>query len=89
MDLVKVAGAMGAGTAAPSAYPQTLEGLTAADVRHWLTQARHFGLTDDTSQRGILMLQQLLAALNPQRYIAITKLSQPVQSGDMDTLSVV
>ena len=66
VDLVKVAGAMGAGAAAPSAFPQTLEGLTAADVRHWLTQAQHFGLTDDTSQRGILMLQQLLASLTPK-----------------------
>ncbi len=66
VDLVKVAGAMGAGAAAPSALPQTLEGLTATDVQHWLTQAQHFGLTDATSQRGILMLQQLLTALVPK-----------------------
>ena len=66
VDLVKVAGAMGAGAAAPSAFPQTLEGLTAADVQHWLTQARHFGLTDATSQGGILMLQRLLASLTPK-----------------------
>ena len=66
VDLVKVAGAMSAGTAAPSAYPQILAGLTAADVQHWLTQARHFGLTDATSQGGILMLQRLLASLTPK-----------------------
>ena len=66
VDLVKVAGKMGAAAAAPSAHPQTLEILTAADVRHWLTQAQHFGLTDDTSQRGLLILQQLLAALTPK-----------------------
>ena len=66
VDLVKVAGAMGAGAAAPSALPQTLEGLTAADVQHWLTQAQHLDLTDATSQRGILMLQQLLTALVPK-----------------------
>ena len=66
VDLVKVAGAMGAGAAAPSAFPQILEILTAADVELWLTQAQHTNLTDATSQRGILMLQQLLAALIPK-----------------------
>ena len=66
VDLVKVAGEMGAGIAAPAAHPQTLEILTAADVRQWLTQAQHLDLTDATSQRGILMLQQLLAALIPK-----------------------
>ena len=66
VDLVKVAGEMGAGAAAPSAHPQTLEILTAADVRHWLTQAHHANLTDGTSQRGILMLEQLLAVLIPK-----------------------
>ncbi len=66
VDLVKVAGEMGAGAAAPSAHPQTLEILTAADVQQWLIQAQHLDLTDATSQRGILMLQQLLAALIPK-----------------------
>ena len=66
VDLVKVAGAMGAGAAAPTAHPQTQEILTAADVQHWLRQAQHANLTDATSQRGILMLQQLLTALIPK-----------------------
>ena len=66
VDLVKVAGEMGAGAAAPSAHPQILERLTTADVRQWLTQAQHANLTDTTSQRGILMLEQLLAALIPK-----------------------
>ena len=66
IDLVKVAGEMGAGAAAPSAHLQTLEILTAADVRQWLTQAHSAHLTDVTSQRGILRLQQLLAALIPK-----------------------
>ena len=66
VDLVKVAGEMGAGAAAPSAFPQTLQTLTAADVRHWLTQAQDANLTDATSQRGILTLQQLLVALIPK-----------------------
>ncbi len=66
VDLVKVAGEMGAGAAAPASHPQTLEILTAADVQQWLSQAQHLDLTDATSQRGILMLQQLLAALIPK-----------------------
>ena len=66
VDLVKVAGEMGAGAAAPAAHSQTLEILTAADVQQWLRQAQQAGLTDATSQRGILMIQQLLAALIPK-----------------------
>ena len=66
VDLVKVASEMGAGAAAPSAHSQTLEMLSAADVKQWLIQAQHANLADATSQRGILMLQQLLAALVPK-----------------------
>ena len=66
VDLVKVAGEIGGGAAAPSAHPQSLEILTATDVRQWLTQAQDLDLTDATSQRGILMLQHLLAALIPK-----------------------
>ena len=77
VDLVKVAGAMGAGAAAPSTHPQMLEILTAADVRHWLTQAQQFGLTDITSQRGILVLQQLLAALIPKETSLLANYPNP------------
>ena len=66
VDLVKVAGEMGTAAAAPAAHPQTLEILTAADVRHWLIQAQQVNLTDVTSQRGILILEKLLAALIPK-----------------------
>ena len=77
IDLVKVAGEMGAGAAAPSAHPQTLEILTTADVRHWLTQARNLGLWDATSQRGILMLEQLLAALIPKETLLLPNYPNP------------
>ena len=66
VDLVKVAGELGVGAAAPSAHPQTLEMLTAVDVRRWLTQAQQVNFTDAASQRGILILEQLLAALVPK-----------------------
>ena len=88
VDLVKVAGEMGAGAAAPSAHPQALEVLTVTDVRQWLTQAQHANLTDITTQRGILLLEQLLAALVPKKNITIAELPQSLQSRDVDSLSL-
>lgn len=67
IDLVKVAGAIGAGAAAPSSLdPQVLAVFTAVDVQRWVTQAQQLTLTDATSQRGLLFLEQLLAALTPK-----------------------
>ena len=88
VDLVKVAGEMGAGAAAPAAHPQTLQILTAADVGQWLTQAQHANLTDAISQRGILRLEQLLAALIPKETSLLPKLSESIQPRDLDPLSV-
>ena len=77
VDLVKVAGEMGAGAAAPSALPQTLEILTVADVQQWLTQAQHANLTDAISQRGILLLEQLLLALIPKETSLLSNYPNP------------
>ena len=66
VDLVHVAGAFGDDAAAPPVHPQVLEMLTSADVRRWLSQAQQLDLTDITSQRGILFLEQLLAVLTPK-----------------------
>ena len=66
-DLVAVAAALGEVAAAPAAIRQqaTAE-LTAVDVQHWITQARHAKLTDPHAQAGIRFLQYLLAALIPK-----------------------
>ena len=40
--------------------------FTAADVKLWLTHAQGLDLTDATTLRGILFLEQLLAALIPK-----------------------
>ena len=77
LDLVKVAGALGNAAAAPSLYPQALEMFTAADVHQWLTQAQHLKLTDATSQRGILFLEQLLAALIPKETALLPNYPNP------------
>ena len=70
-DLVLVAAAIATSEAAVAAAPavianQAAKQLTPADVQQWLIQAQHARLTDATSQRGILFLQYLLAALTPQ-----------------------
>ena len=77
IDLVKVAGALGAGAAAPSLHPQALAMFTAADVQQWLSQAQGLNLTDATSQRGILFLEHLLAALTPKETALLANYPNP------------
>ena len=76
-DLVTVAGAFGAEAAAPSAHPQALAMLTYADVEGWLTQAQGLHLTDATSQRGIIFLEQLLEALTPKETALLPNYPNP------------
>ena len=77
VDLVKVAGAIGGGAAAPSLHPQTLAMFTAADVQKWLSAAQQLNLTDATSQRGILFLENLLAALTPKETALLPNYPNP------------
>ena len=76
-DLVLVAGALGNSAAAPSIHPQSLEMLTAADVKSWLSQAQHFNLTDAMAQKGILFLEQLLAVLTPKETVLLANYPNP------------
>ena len=76
-DLVMVAAALGTTAAAPSLYTQSSEMLTAADVKQWLTQAQQLNLTDVTSQRGILFLEQLLATLSPKETALLSNYPNP------------
>ena len=78
VDLVKVAGALGGEAAAPSAWHLSPEVIpTRADVEQWLSQAQHLNLTDPTSQRGILFLEQLLAALTPKETALLPNYPNP------------
>ena len=77
VDLVLVAGALGNAAAAPSAHPQALAMLTAADVEGWLTQAQQMALTDPAYQRGIAMLKQLLAAMTPAETVLLPNYPNP------------
>ena len=76
-DLVLVAGALGTSAAAPSLHPQTVEMLTATEVKQWLSAAQQLDLTDTTSQRGILFLQQLLIALTPKETALLANYPNP------------
>ena len=77
VDLVLVAGAINDVAAAPSSQKQKLAMLTAAEVQGWLTQARRLNLTDATSQRGIVVLEQLLAALTPKETTLLPNYPNP------------
>ena len=77
VDLVKVAGALGNTGAAPSAQPQALTMLTTTDVQRWLAQAQSLDLTDATFQRGIIFLEQLLAALTPKETVLLPNYPNP------------
>ena len=65
LDLVFVAGMLG-DAAAPSARLQALETFTAAEVKQWLNDIRLLRLENPIAQRGIMMLERLLASLIPE-----------------------
>ena len=78
IDLVKIAGLLGTTAAAPSAWQLGIEGTpTREDVEQWLSEARQLQLTDATSQRGILFLEQLLAALTPKETALLANYPNP------------
>ena len=77
-DLVLVAGELGTEAAAPSAWHRTLSNVPSrTTVEQWLTQAYHLSLTDIRSQRGILLLEQLLAALAPKETALLANYPNP------------
>ena len=77
-DLVVVAGDFQAGAAAPSMHAQSLGWFpSAADIRQWLSQAHQFDLDDARYQRGILVLEHLLAVLMPQETVLLPNYPNP------------
>ena len=76
-DLTTVASAIDNAAAAPLAQPQVLEMFTAADVKLWLSHARQLNFTDPTSLKGILFLEQLLAALLPRETTLLPNYPNP------------
>ncbi len=75
-DLVRVANAIES-AAAPASDPRALAMLTTVDVGQWLAQTQELDLTDAASQRGILFLKQLLAALTPKETALLANYPNP------------
>ena len=76
LDLVVVAGAL-RNAAAPASDPRALAMLTAAEVGRWLAQAQTLDLTDGTTQMGVLVLEQLMAALTPEETLLLPNYPNP------------
>ena len=66
IDLIKVASALNEAAAAPSLHSTGLPILSASDIRGWLLQVQGLDFVDAELQRGILLLEQLLAVLIPK-----------------------
>ena len=78
IDLTLVAGAFGNTAGAPSMWNLDEEiALTREQVQQWLHQARQINLTDTDFQRGLLMLEQLLASLTPKKTVLLPNYPNP------------
>ena len=76
-DLVFVAGAIGGGGAAPSAYSSDLSMISPADVEKWLALTQDLSVSDANFQRGIRFLEGLLAALTPKETTLLPNYPNP------------
>ena len=77
-DLTLVAGAFGNAAGAPALWSRNREVTPTRDqIEQWLHQARAVNLTDATFQRGILMLEQLVASLTPKETTLLANYPNP------------
>ena len=78
VDLTLVAAAFGNTAAAPIAWDRDSEiAPTRQQVQQWLREAHQRNLTDPAFQRGILVLEQLLAALTPKETALLPNYPNP------------
>lgn len=76
-DILLVAGALQVDNGAPSVYSRSIELLTAAEVEQWLRQAQHVNDKAPVFQRGIAVLQSLLAVLTPKETVLLPNYPNP------------
>ena len=76
-DLLLIAAAIQDAAGAPSRHPEVLEMFTAAEVQQWLKFARQLALTEPAYQRGIAVLEQLLAILTPKETVLLANYPNP------------
>ena len=78
IDLTLVAGAFGTTAEAPALWSRDREIAPTRDqVQQWLNQARQVNLTDLVFQRGVLMLEHLLASLTPKETALLPNYPNP------------
>ena len=78
VDLTLVAGSFGSTYSAPGAWHSDLAGLlTQSKVKQWLHHARQLNRRDPTFQRGLLILDQLLASLSPKETVLLPNYPNP------------
>ena len=77
IDLVLVANAIGHTATAPSLHNRVTTLITAEQVQQWLTEARLSQETSPAYQRGILVLEQLLAMLKPKTTVLLPNYPNP------------
>ena len=76
-DILLVAGALETDNGAPSAYLRPTELLTAAEVEQWLRQAQHVNDKAPVFQRGVAVLERLLAVLTPKETVLLPNYPNP------------
>ena len=76
-DILLVAGTLAVDNGAPSVYSRSIELLTATEVEQWLRQAQHVNDKAPVFQRGIVVLQSLLAVLTPKETVLLPNYPNP------------
>ena len=76
-DLVLVAGALSSSDSAPALNAQVPQTFTPADVEKWLQEAQQLSRPDPAFQRGIFILEQLLATLTPKQTALLPNYPNP------------
>lgn len=76
-DILLVAGALVVDNGAPSAHSRPIELLTTAEVEQWLRQAQHVSDKAPIFQKGIVVLQNLLAVLTPKETVLLPNYPNP------------
>ena len=76
-DLILVAAAIDAAAAAPAVRVQVQSHFTEVQLQQWLTEARASGNTSVIYQKGIAVLEQLLALLTPKETALLANYPNP------------
>ena len=76
-DFILVAAAIDNAAAAPAARAQVRSHFTKAQLQGWLTEARASGNTSRTYQRGIAVLERLLALFAPEETALLANYPNP------------